>query len=159
MKNTISINSETKKRIKTIRRKINDLPPNTSERVSFLVLNLIREVELLTNKQIRTSKRQICAVSLPRDGKGLVCGEIIGDSLKKKGIFNGDTVVIDTLVEVGSGDLAILQIPGGEVIRFVYFEKGSKIRLESSNKDYKTLFFDLSDVKILGRVIITQRNW
>jgi SOS-response transcriptional repressor LexA len=100
-------------------------------------------------------------VRLPRWARGndrFVCAEICGDSLKDKGIFDGDIALIHLTHDITPGDLAAILTPEGMLIKFVFVEDG-KLRLESANRKYPSRYFDLADVEVQGRVIRTERDW
>lgn len=83
-------------------------------------------------------------------------GEIIGTYLQDLGINEGDDVEINTYEAVGNGDLIVLEQNESHSIGLAKFIGGGKVRLDYI---HSTETFELSEVKIIGRVVRSFRNW
>jgi repressor LexA len=79
-----------------------------------------------------------------------------GDSMIDAGIFDGDLVAVRQQPNADNGDIvAALLDEEATVKRF--FREGDHIRLQAENPDYAPII--ARDVKILGKVILSIRNF
>jgi repressor LexA len=79
-----------------------------------------------------------------------------GDSMIDAGIFDGDLVAVRQQPDAVNGDIvAALLEEEATVKRF--FREGDHIRLQAENPDYEPIL--ARDVKILGKVILSIRNF
>jgi repressor LexA len=79
-----------------------------------------------------------------------------GDSMINAGIFDGDLVAVRQQPDAVNGDIvAALLEEEATVKRF--FREGDHVRLQAENPDYEPIL--ARDVKILGKVILSIRNF
>ena len=79
--------------------------------------------------------------------------EVIGDSMKDEGIFNGDIVVIKKQETAISGDIVVALIDENEVTLKKFRSYKNSIALEPANKNYKTRIFGIERVNIQGILV------
>ena len=79
--------------------------------------------------------------------------EVIGDSMKDEGIFNGDIVVIKKMDTANTGQIVVALIDENEVTLKKYRSYKNSIALEPSNKNYKTRIFGRERVNIQGILV------
>lgn len=79
--------------------------------------------------------------------------EVIGDSMKDEGIFNGDIVVIRKMNTANAGQIVVALIDENEVTLKKYRSYKNSIALEPSNKNYKTRIFGRERVNIQGILV------
>ena len=79
--------------------------------------------------------------------------EVIGDSMKDEGIFNGDIVVIKKQETAISGDIVVALIDENEVTLKKFRSYKNSIALEPANKNYKTRIFGVERVNIQGILV------
>ncbi len=78
---------------------------------------------------------------------------VSGDSMKDKGILDGDLVLIRPQKELFNGDTGAFRI-NGEVTLKTFTEKNSKIMLKPENKDFNPIEITRSDeFEIIGKMI------
>ncbi len=76
--------------------------------------------------------------------------EIIGDSMKDEGIYNGDIVIIKKTDFANSGQIVVALIDENEVTLKRFRSNKNSVALEPANKNYKTRIFGFDRVKIQG---------
>lgn len=82
-----------------------------------------------------------------------------GDSMIGDGIYNGDTVIIVEQTEVNSKEIALVQINGHEAtLKRIKCEK-EMCMLIPSNPSMQPTLVPAKDIKILGKVIQSRRNF
>ncbi len=90
-----------------------------------------------------------------RDFREVGTVTVSGDSMRGEGIFDGDILIVQRIVnegEIRSGRLVIAQLPGGRsVVKRIYFEAG-KIVLRSANPKFKDMIFEPDQVTVEGIV-------
>ena len=79
--------------------------------------------------------------------------EVIGDSMKDEGIFNGDIVVIKKMDTANTGQIVVALIDENEVTLKKYRSYKNSIALEPANKNYKTRIFGRERVNIQGILV------
>lgn len=79
--------------------------------------------------------------------------EVIGDSMKDEGIFNGDIVVIKKMYTANTGQIVVALIDENEVTLKKYRSYKNSIALEPANKNYKTRIFGRERVNIQGILV------
>jgi len=79
--------------------------------------------------------------------------EVIGDSMKDEGIFNGDIVVIRKIDTANTGQIVVALIDENEVTLKKYRSYKNSIALEPANKNYKTRIFGRERVNIQGILV------
>lgn len=85
-----------------------------------------------------------------------VKGNVYADAL----ISDGDIVVIQKCDSVENGRLAMVWIDSEREMSLKrYYDEGAKIRLQASNPTLHPFWYDKSDVKIEGKVLIVIRNY
>lgn len=87
--------------------------------------------------------------------KQYFAAKVVGDSMYPL-IDNGDTIIVKKDADVKSGDIAVILIDGEEaIVKRVIFEQ-ERIRLISSNPDYKDRIITQSDAeryRFVGKVV------
>ncbi len=63
------------------------------------------------------------------------CLRCSGDSMKMKGIFNGDILVVDRTIRAKSGDVIVAEIGGNFTVKTLILEGGRAI-LHAENPDF-----------------------
>ena len=79
--------------------------------------------------------------------------EVIGDSMKDEGIFNGDIVVIKKMDTANTGQIVVALIDENEVTLKKYRSYKNSIALEPANKNYKTRIFGRERINIQGILV------
>lgn len=86
---------------------------------------------------------------------------VVGDSMIKAGIFEGDIVVARKANDVHNGDIVIALVdgPGDDKEATVkrYLFEDNKIKLVPENDNYEIMIFD--NVQIVGKVVSLVRNY
>jgi repressor LexA len=78
-----------------------------------------------------------------------------GQSMINAGIFDGDLVAVNRVVEVNNGDIAVVRVEDESTVKRVYFKKDCLI-LEPANKSglYDTRYLKQNDIfSIIGKVV------
>lgn len=87
--------------------------------------------------------------------KQYFAAKVVGDSMYPL-IDNGDTIIVKRDADVKSGDIAVILIDGEEaIVKRVIFEQ-ERIRLISSNPDYKDRIITQADAdryRFVGKVV------
>lgn len=100
---------------------------------------------------VEVSRHELGGIA-PQTLYGLKIG---GDSLQGDEIYQGDTVIVNsTDLEVVDGKIYIIRL-GDEVCARHIFHQGDRLKLASSNGQYKEI--EATEVEILGRVILSGR--
>ncbi len=84
---------------------------------------------------------------------------VAGDSMIEAGIFDGDTVVVESSQEIGPRDIAVALVDGEEVTLKYIKRVGSSVVLVPANKDYQNRILDASRVKIQGKLVQLIRSY
>lgn len=95
-----------------------------------------------------------------RNVSEIIAAKVVGDSMYPH-ICNGDTVIIRKNAEINSGDVAVILIDDEAVVKKVKFEQ-DKLTLISFNPEYQDRVFTANEaerIKIIGKVISSQKNW
>ena len=79
--------------------------------------------------------------------------EVIGDSMRDEGIFNGDIVIIKKTNIAATGDIVVALIDDNEVTLKKFRSFKNSIALEPANKNFKTRIFGPERVKIQGLLV------
>lgn len=82
-----------------------------------------------------------------------------GDSMINAGIFDGDTVIIQSTQNAENGALVVALIDGVEVSLKRLRRRGNMIALEAENPRYETRVFSPERVAIQGRLVGLMRNY
>ncbi len=102
------------------------------------------------------------AFNLPSDASDYFYLKVKGDSMEPK-ISEGDLALVKKQCDVESGELAIVLINGDEgVIKKVIKTENHTVELHSFNAYYPARIFSgaaLQDLKIIGKVINTTKQW
>lgn len=102
------------------------------------------------------------AFNLPADASDYFYLKVKGDSMEPK-ISEGDLALVKKQCDVESGELAIVLINGDEgVIKKVIKTENHTVELHSFNAYYPARIFSgaaLQDLKIIGKVINTTKQW
>lgn len=91
-----------------------------------------------------------------KNSERIIRGKVEGSYVEDLGIKDGDEIVIDTFEAVGNGDLIVINSGEMNHIGIAKFVGGGKVRLDYI---HKTETFNLSEIKIIGRVIYSERSW
>ncbi|MCU0239228.1 MAG: hypothetical protein MUC29_07285 [Pyrinomonadaceae bacterium] len=86
----------------------------------------------------------------------LICMEIIGNKLSELGMINGDEIIVDTCEAVGNGNVIVINQGDVWLCGIARFIGNGQMQLDYI---HSTETFDLSEVKIIGRVKYSQRSW
>lgn len=89
-------------------------------------------------------------------GRELFALNVIGESMKDIGIFDGDVVICEKTPVAENGDIVVAMIDDEATVKSFYRENGH-IRLQPHNSDYSPIISD--DVVILGKVISLLRDY
>ncbi len=81
------------------------------------------------------------------------------DSLIEKGILQGDYLVFSLDAKIDDGDIAVVVLGGELATRIVRFFDDGLVRLDSANKQFKPVIQKLSDTKLIGRLMRSERDW
>ena len=79
--------------------------------------------------------------------------EVIGDSMRDEGIFNGDIVIIKKTNIAATGDIVVALIDDNEVTLKKFRSFKNSIALEPANKNFKTRIFGPERVNIQGLLV------
>ncbi len=82
-----------------------------------------------------------------------------GDSMIGDHIRAGDYVIAEKRAEPANGDVVVVALPDGRMALKRYFREKSRIRLQPSNGNRKTIFARPKDIEIRGIVIGLLRNF
>lgn len=87
---------------------------------------------------IRTNE----TITIPRDmmGKDVFALKVRGDSMIDEGIFDGDYVVIQKLVNPKNGDIVVALVDGENVTLKKFYREKDRIRLQPANGKYKPIY-------------------
>ncbi|MBQ2287359.1 MAG: transcriptional repressor LexA [Lachnospiraceae bacterium] len=76
--------------------------------------------------------------------------KVRGDSMINKGIFNGDTVIVEQRSNAKNGDMVVALIGDSATVKTYYKENG-RYRLQPENDTMEPIYCD--HIEILGKVI------
>lgn len=85
--------------------------------------------------------------------------EVDGDSMIDVGIYDGDTVIIQTAENAENGSIVVALIEGREATLKRLRRKGDSVALEPANKKYETRIFGPDQVQIQGRLVGLMRSY
>jgi len=68
----------------------------------------------------------------------IYCAKVIGDSMKDLGIVDGDTVVVDKILEPQDGDIAVCVVNNDFTLKTIKIEKDC-VWLMPANENYKAI--------------------
>ena len=74
-----------------------------------------------------------------------------GDSMIKKGIFNGDIVIIERKANAQNGDIVVAMTEDNDVTLKTFYKEKESIRLQPENDSYSPII--LKNCTILGKAI------
>ena len=80
--------------------------------------------------------------------------EVMGPSMEQMGIFDGDMVLVEPVLEadVLEGDIVAARLDGEATVKR-YFRRGGQVVLEPANSDYAPILVrEYDDFTVLGRV-------
>lgn len=86
-------------------------------------------------------------------GKNCFLFKVKGDSMENKGILNGDFLIVDKCTIVPNGKMVIALINGEFATVKTFYQESTKIRLQPENDFMEPLYYNASEVTIIGRVI------
>lgn len=89
------------------------------------------------------------------------CLNIIGDSMEPQ-ILEGDLALVHKQSTIASGDLAVVLIGDEEATIKRVFKAGKDLVLQPFNSSYPVRVFghkEQNELRILGKVVRTSRNW
>lgn len=98
---------------------------------------------------------------LPEDFTGsgeLFMLRVRGDSMRERGILDGDYVVVRRQPTADPGDVVAAGIPGGEATVKVMRRRRNRIVLEAANPEYADIDLPGEEVTIYGRVVTVLRR-
>ncbi|MCP2678575.1 transcriptional repressor LexA [Maricaulaceae bacterium NA33B04] len=79
--------------------------------------------------------------------------EVNGDSMIKKGILDGDLVIIKRADTATTGEIVVALVHDEEATLKTLRKKGGSIALEAANPAYETRIFGPGEVKVQGRLV------
>jgi len=80
------------------------------------------------------------------------CLRCKGDSMKQKGIFSGDILVVDRSLRAKSGDVIVAEVSGAFTVKTLLIE-GGKVVLHAENPDYADIHMAEEEELILFGVV------
>ncbi len=80
------------------------------------------------------------------------CLRCSGDSMKLKGIFSGDILVVDRTLRAKQGDVIVAEISGSFTVKTLLFENGKAI-LHAENPDFADIHVEQEEELILFGVV------
>lgn len=96
-------------------------------------------------------KEVVSSALIPKGADELV--EVVGKSMEPL-IKDGDEVYIRYQPSVENGEIAIVRIESEGVTCKRFYNDGKTITLKSENPDHEDMHFDLSQVTVLGKVLL-----
>ncbi len=85
--------------------------------------------------------------------------KVTGSSMIDAGIFDGDMILIDSGINVESGDIAVARVQGDTAtVKRVFLEKGN-VRLQPENPDMQPIYVDYNDIEVIGKVVGLLRRY
>lgn len=91
-----------------------------------------------------------------RDAQELFMLNVIGDSMKNAGIFDGDFIVVKKQQQARDGDIVVALVDEEEATVKRFFKGAKKIVLMPENEAYEPI--ESTNISILGKVISVFRN-
>jgi len=85
--------------------------------------------------------------------------EISGDSMVELGIFDGDTVVIESGNTARDGEIVVALVDREEATLKTLQRKGQHVALIPANRDYETQIYEANRVQIQGRLVGLLRQY
>lgn len=80
------------------------------------------------------------------------CLRCKGDSMKRKGIFSGDILVVDRTLRAKSGDVIVAEVGGSFTVKTLLIEQGRAI-LRAENPDFADIHVAQEEELILFGVV------
>lgn len=130
------------------------LTPAFDERMFTIpLLGLIAAGEPI--EAIRTQE----TIDIPKDmmKKDVFALKVRGDSMIDDGIFDGDYVIIQRVVNPTNGDIVVSLLDGENVTLKRFYKEKDRIRLQPANKNYKPIY--TQSVSIQGKVLGVIRKY
>ena len=85
--------------------------------------------------------------------------KVKGESMRDKGILNGDTVVVRKQNHAEDGEIVVASIDHEATVKTLK-KSGNKLRLLPANPDFRPIDLDPSrENQILGKVVVVYRNY
>lgn len=84
---------------------------------------------------------------------------LVGDSLRDLGVYDGDYAVIHITQNIREGDLLAVMTPFGMMIKFVFVEDETMVRLEGASANFEPVRMEAASIEVQGRVVRTERDW
>lgn len=91
-----------------------------------------------------------------RDAQDLFMLNVVGDSMKNAGIFDGDFIVVKKQQQARNGDIVVALVDEEEATVKRFFKGAKKIVLMPENEAYEPI--ESPNISILGKVISVFRN-
>lgn len=91
-----------------------------------------------------------------RDAQDLFMLNVIGDSMKNAGIFDGDFIVVKKQQQARNGDIVVALVDEEEATVKRFFKGAKKITLMPENEAYAPIEGD--NIAVLGKVVSVFRN-
>lgn len=98
-------------------------------------------------------------IDIPRDmmKKDVFALRVRGESMIEDGIFDGDYVIIQRLIQPKNGDIVVSLLDGENVTLKRFFKEKDRIRLQPANKNYHPIY--TKTVSIQGKVLGVIRKY
>lgn len=84
------------------------------------------------------------------------CLRVHGDSMIDDGIFDGDTIIIDSARRPNRGDIVVALVGDDATVKR-YYPHGARVELRPANSEMRPMIFPSASVKIQGVVVALQR--
>jgi repressor LexA len=100
--------------------------------------------------------------NLVKSQKDLFALKVEGDSMIDEGIFDGDTLIVQSLKTARDGDLVVASIENEATVKRFYKRKNDEdksIELRPANKRLSSMWYHPSQVEIKGQVKALLRNY
>lgn len=91
-----------------------------------------------------------------RDPQDLFMLNVVGDSMKNAGIFDGDFIVVKKQQQARNGDIVVALVDEDEATVKRFFKGARKITLMPENEAYSPI--EGNNISILGKVVSVFRN-
>ncbi len=83
---------------------------------------------------------------------------VCSDALVGAFIQKGDYIRCERMDMLERGQFGVVQTPYGILLRFIFFESGGYVRLESVSYDFPTLCLSPQEVQVIGRPLLLLRD-
>ncbi len=123
--------------------------PPGSEKGGFYYLPLVGNIA--AGKPLEALENIEVTLPLPAElaEAGSFLLRVKGDSLKGKGIHQGDLVIVKPQKTAESGDIVVALVEGEATVK-IFRKKGNRFWLEPANPDYQSVPFERGE--IIGKV-------